>query len=127
MESFELKEIFSVSPKVLYDAWLNSKKHTDMTGGKAVCSSKINGRFSAWDGYITGFNLALEPDKKIVQSWRTTEFSESDSDSELIIQFSPTEGGCVLTLNHNNIPAGQPDYKQGWVEYYFEPMKEYFK
>ena len=71
MKSILLKETFNVSPEILYNAWLDSKEHTEMTGGQAVCSSETNGNFSAWDGYITGFNISLEPHKKIVQSWRT--------------------------------------------------------
>jgi activator of HSP90 ATPase len=98
-----------------------------MTGGEANCSNVINGVFLAWDGYISGTNKSLIPNKEIVQSWRTTEFLESDNDSELIIQISKTEEGSLLTLIHNNIPEGQSDYEKGWIEHYFNPMKQYFQ
>lgn len=127
MKSITLQETFSVSSEILYDAWLNSREHSEMTGGQAVCSNKVDGQFSAWDGYITGFNVVLEPYTKIVQSWRTTEFSESDSNSELIIQFLPTELGSTLVLTHHNIPDGQSDYEKGWIDHYFVPMKRYFQ
>jgi activator of HSP90 ATPase len=125
-KSFRLKESFNVSPETLYTAWLDSKTHSEMTGGSAQCSAELNGAFSTWDGYITGFNKALIPNKEIVQSWRTTEFLDSDNDSEVIIQLSKTSDGCRLTLIHQNIPEGQPDYEKGWIDYYFEPMKDYF-
>jgi activator of HSP90 ATPase len=36
--------------------------------------------------------------------------------------------GTRLTLRHSNIPEGQAEsYKQGWEDFYFKPMKEYFK
>ena len=127
MKQIILKETFDATPEELYNAFLTSKTHSEMTGGKAICSSEINGTFSAWDGYITGYNISLEPYKRIVQAWRTTEFSEADKDSEVIIQFEKVEDGCFLTLTHNNIPEGQADYKKGWIEYYFTPMKQYFK
>jgi activator of HSP90 ATPase len=127
MKSITIKEQFNVHPKILYKAWLDSKVHSEMTGGQAECSAEVNGEFSAWDGYITGRNLELIPYKKIVQSWRTTEFSEHDDDSELIIEFTPADKGCLLTLTHYNIPSGQPDYKKGWMDYYFKPMKKYFQ
>lgn len=127
MKSIQLKETFNVSPEILYNTWLDSKAHTEMTGSQAVCSSETNGNFSAWEGYITGFNISLEPNNKIVQSWRTTEFSESDKDSELIIQISATKEGSLLTLIHSNIPEGQSDYENGWIEHYFKPMKQYFQ
>ena len=126
MKSFKLKETFNVSPKILYHAWLDSDEHTAMTGSEAECSSEENGDFFAWEGYISGFNISLDPHKKIVQSWRTTEFSDSDKDSEVIIEISEAEEGSLLTLTHNNIPEGQSDYKKGWIDHYFNPMKEYY-
>jgi activator of HSP90 ATPase len=126
-KSIELKETFLATPKELFNAWLDSDKHTAMTGGKANCNAKVNGEFSAWDGYISGKNISLIEDKEIIQEWRTSEFKESDKNSELIIQFQETEKGCQLTLIHNYIPEGQSDYEQGWINHYFEPMKTYFK
>lgn len=126
-QSIKLEATFNASPETLYNAWLDSVIHSEMTGGEANCSNEINGAFSAWDGYISGTNKSLIPTKEIVQLWRTTEFLESDNDSELIIQISKTEEGSLLTLIHNNIPEGQSDYEKGWIEHYFEPMKHYFQ
>jgi len=124
--SFQLKEKFDVKPSVLYEAWLDSRKHSEMTGGEAICSNREGDKFTAWDGYISGRNIQLIPAKKIVQCWRTTEFDEVDEDSELILELNEIEEGCELILTHMNIPGDQPDYKEGWTEHYFIPMKEYF-
>ena len=124
--SFRLQEKFKVSPGILFHAWLDSKIHSEMTGGTAVCSKLINGKFTAWDEYILGENVFLKPNSEIIQSWRTIEFKDSDEDSELILQISESENGSVLTLIHNNIPEGQSDYQKGWIDHYFIPMKEYF-
>lgn len=124
--SFELKTTFKVNPNVLFEAWLNSDEHSNMTGGKAQCSDEIGGEFSAWDGYISGMNKTLIQDEEIVQRWRTSEFAKSDSDSVVTLKFKKTASGCELTLTHNNIPEGQSDYKQGWIDNYFNPMKAYF-
>jgi len=126
MISFEIKETFLVTPAVLYKAWLNSTEHTNMTGGEAQCSKEVGDEFSAWDGYISGKNLSLKTNIEIVQAWRTTEFGEEDKDSILTLTFEEVEQGCLLTLFHEEIPDGQPDYQQGWIDHYFEPMKDYF-
>lgn len=63
----------------------------------------------------------------IVQSWRTAEFTEEDEDSRLELRLSDIPGGCELELIHSGIPEGQPDYKQGWIDNYFEPMRAYFE
>ena len=128
MDSISLNAEFSCSPETLYDAWLDSEEHAAFTGGDAVASSEVGGAFTAWDDYITGKNLELEPGKRILQSWRTTEFTAGDKDSLLEVLLEPGGKGTLVTLNHSNIPVGQGErYKAGWVEHYFEPMSDYFK
>jgi activator of HSP90 ATPase len=98
-----------------------------MTGGAAEASAEVGGEFTAWDGYIWGKNLELEPGKRILQSWRTQDFETSDADSKLEIVLEAVPQGTKLTLKHTNIPDAGTGYKDGWVEYYFEPMKAYFR
>ena len=128
MKQFALSVVLSASPKQVYSAWLDGQKHGEMTGGPATGSDQIGAVHSAWDHYISGKNVELIQNQKIVQTWRTTEFATSDEDSRLQIDLKPSaEGGCELTLKHSNIPEGHTEYEQGWVDHYFEPMKEYFK
>lgn len=126
--SLKLSETFPVSAQLLYDAWIDADSHSEFTGSDAECDPKVGGKYSAWDGYIFGKNLKLEPYKRIVQSWRTTEFAETDKDSQIEILFEPvSDEECRFTLIHTNIPKGETEkYKQGWIDYYLEPMKEYF-
>ena len=87
-QPIKLKENFKVCLEILYNAWLDSTKHSETTGEEAICSNEINATFSTWVGYITGVNNSRISKKEIAQSCRTTEFSEADNDSELIIQIS---------------------------------------
>jgi activator of HSP90 ATPase len=123
---FTVSATIPATPKEVYDAWISSKGHAAMTGSAARVSAKVGGRFSAWDGYISGKNLELEPGRRIVQSWRTTEFAEDDEDSQIDVQLEETPGGTKLRLLHTNIPPGQSNYHEGWKECYFEPMKKHF-
>ncbi|MEZ4937094.1 MAG: SRPBCC domain-containing protein [Crocinitomicaceae bacterium] len=120
-------EHFQVPAKKVYSSWLNSNKHSAMTGGEAQIEPKINSNFTAWDGYISGKIIELEEDHLIVMQWRTDEFDEEDEDSLVTIYLTPTEDGCELTLIHQNIPDNQPDYNIGWTDHYFKPMKAYFE
>jgi len=124
--SFEIKGIIPASAEEVYKAWLSSEEHTNMTGGEANCSDKVGDEFDAWDGYISGKNIQLVPNKEIKQSWRTAEFNDADNDSDLTIQLKDISNGCEVTIIHADIPERQPDYKQGWIDHYFTPMKEYF-
>ena len=127
LESLRLSTVLSASPERIYKAWLSGEEHTAMTGGQATASTRVGGKFTAWDGYIHGVNLALEPYQRILQSWRTTEFAGDAADSKLEVRLAAVKGGTRLRLVHTEIPAGLgKNYKEGWPEHYFAPMKEYF-
>lgn len=127
-ESFEMSAFFpGIAPERLYRAWLDGEAHAAMTGSPAQVDSQAGGRFTAWEGYISGANLELQPFRRIVQAWRTTEFPAGSPDSELVILLEEEESGTRLTLVHSQIPDGQGEsYRQGWEEFYFAPMQEYF-
>jgi uncharacterized protein YndB with AHSA1/START domain len=115
-------------PQAVYRAWLDSEQHTQFTGSPALIDPREGGEFTAWDGYIRGTILELDPDRRILQAWRTTDFSDQDSDSRVEIHLEEAGGGANLRLLHSQIPDNQADgYAQGWQEYYFDPILEYFK
>lgn len=98
-----------------------------MTGSAATGQAKVGARFTAWDSYIEGANVEMEPYRRIVQSWRTSEFPEGSPDSRLEVLLEEAKGGTKVTLVHTGIPEGQGEqYKQGWRDFYFKPMKIYF-
>ena len=124
---FKISAVILATPAEIYKAWLSTKGHTLMTGSPARVSGKVGGKFTAWDGYILGQTLALEADQRIVQAWRTSEFSDDAPDSHLEVSLEKTKGGTKVRITHTNIPVGQANsYKQGWKDFYFKPMKKYF-
>jgi activator of HSP90 ATPase len=125
---FELTATFPVPAEEIFEAWLSSEGHSQMTGSAANVEGRIDGVFHAWDGYIWGVTREMERPRRIVQAWRTSEFPEESPDSQVEILLEKIKGGTKLTLRHSNIPEGQAEsYKQGWEDFYFKPMKEYFK
>jgi uncharacterized protein YndB with AHSA1/START domain len=125
--TYTLTTVIPATPQEIYEAWLDSVAHSQMTGGDASISDEVGAEFSAWDEYITGHNLELVPGERIVQSWRTDKFPDEHADSTVTITFEDTDGGTLLTLVHSDVPDDQRDYEEGgWEENYFEPMKAYF-
>ncbi len=123
---FEIDQLIPATPQEIYDAWLSSDGHTLMTGSPATASPTVGAEFDAWDGYIQGQNLELEPGRRILQAWRTAEFDGSDDDSRLEILLAAQPAGTLLTIRHSNLPGHGMQYKQGWVDSYFTPMLAYF-
>ncbi len=127
MDSIKVSAKLAAGPDKVYRAWLDSDRHSAFTGGEATVDPRVGGKFTAWDGYIKGTTVVLEPSKRIVQKWRTTEFPEGSPDSNLEVLLEEAEGGSRITLTHTDIPDGQGrEYKKGWQDYYFKPMKKYF-
>lgn len=126
-ESLNISSVLPASPVQVYSAWLDSALHTRMTGSNAEIDPRVGGAFSAWDGYIAGTTLELDPPRRIVQAWRTTEFPEGSPDSRLEVLLEAVKGGTQITLIHTLIQDGQADmYRDGWKDFYFTPMLEYF-
>ena len=118
---------FDVSAAELFETFLDSKRHSAATGGAAKISRKVGGKFSAWDGQLSGHNLLIVPNQMIVQAWRSTHFGPNDPDSILILEFSKNGSGGCIDMVHANVP--EVDYKgvqEGWPTYYWKPWKKYF-
>ena len=125
---FRIEVRIKATPERIYKAWLNSKSHSAMTGAKAVISDEPGAPFTAWDGYIEGENIELEKNRRIMQSWRTSDFKKNQDDSLVDIELIPADGnGTRLVLTHSNLDDDDIQYKKGWKENYFEPMKKYFE
>jgi uncharacterized protein YndB with AHSA1/START domain len=128
LETVRLTAVLPATADRVYAAWLDSSEHMRMTGGKASVDPQVGGEHSAWDGYITGKTLELEPGRRIVQSWRTTDFPLGAADSRLEVHLLDVgEGSCEITIIHTEIPEGQgAKYESGWQGHYLEPMQKYF-
>jgi uncharacterized protein YndB with AHSA1/START domain len=124
----EMSTVVSATPDEVYAAWLDAASHAAMTGGaEAKATAAIGAPFTAWDGYIRGVILELEPGRRIVQAWRTTEFPGHAPDSRLEVLLLPEGGETRVLLRHAVLPEDQVDaYRSGWHSYYFEPMQKYF-
>ena len=125
--TIEQTVFIDASPKDVYDALLDARKHSKFTGSPAKTNAKVGAKFTAWDGYIDGKNVELVEGKKIVQDWKTTQWPEGYPFSRLDLTLSPRKGGTELKMVHSKVPAEQvADYTEGWKSSYWNPLKAYF-
>ena len=124
--SIEVVGEIPADPLSVFDAFLDPETHAAMTGAAATIEG--DGSFTAWGGYITGRTIEAVRGETLVQTWRTSDFPESASDSVLEIHFEPSAAGTCITFRHRDIPDGQgPRYEQGWVDHYLTPMNAWFR
>lgn len=122
------KVIVPATPEEVYDAFMDPKKHSAFTRTETTGSQEVGGKVSAGDGYITARNVVLEKGKKIVQEWTTTEWPDGYPPSVLELDLKKVEGGTELTMTHSKVPEEQADdYAEGWQEYYWNLLIDYFE
>lgn len=129
MKTKSIKQSVTIkaTPKEIYEALMDSKKHSKFTGDKASISNKVGGKFSAYGGYCFGTNLELVPNKKIVQSWSSTDWQKGHF-SKATFSLSKTKTGTKLTFTQSGVPAQHhSSIKQGWIDFYWNPLKKMFE
>jgi len=127
-EVIRQKVLIEASPGEVYEAYMNPKKHAEFTGSPTTGTPRVGCKFTAWDGYISGKFLELEEGKKMVHEWKTTEWPRGYPPSLVELTLKEKGKNTELTMVHSRVPAEQAkEYAQGWTDYYWEPLKEYFR
>ncbi len=126
MKTKAIKQVilFKAPPEEMYDAMMDSKKHSAFTGDAAKIGKKVGERFTAYGGYAEGKNVELIPGRKIVQSWRASDWKEGYY-SQVTFLFEETKEGTKMTFIQKGVPEEfYEDIEQGWIDYYWGPMRE---
>jgi len=100
---------------------------------KAQGEPNVGSQFTAFDGYISAKYIELEPDRRIVQEWRTNPvrgasgWPEGYPPSKVEITLEPEGDGTRLTFLQTDVPPKDKQaYDDGWRKNYWEPLKRYF-
>jgi activator of HSP90 ATPase len=127
MKTIQQTVLFNASPLEVYELLMDEAKHSEITDSDVEMSEEIDGAFEIFDGYCHGYNIELDPGKKIVQAWN---FAEDGWDEEhfstCTFIFEPTEQGTKLEFTQTDVPEHTLEaLKSGWNQFYWTPMKEY--
>ena len=121
----EIKRYYTLKagPEDVYNALTNKRILEIWTGESAEMQPVVGTEFSLWGGSITGVNLEIEENKKIVQQW----FFDEDEESIVTMKFHSHKKGCSVELLHTNIPDDAfENISDGWDEDYFGALNELF-
>jgi len=126
-KNIEQTVIIKASAHDVYEALMDSKKHAEFTDAEAKISREVGGKIQAWGDYIEGENLELVPDKKIVQKWRASDWPNGHY-STVTFALAEKDGQTELKFTQENVPPDEKEaIAEGWEDYYWKPLKEYFK
>ncbi len=125
-KTIEQTVTFNASPHDVYEALMDSEKHSQFTGAKASISREVGGPFNAYDGALSGAILELVRDAKIVQSWRGSDDGWVPGHySTATFSLEAIDGGTRLTFVQMGVPEQSVEQiSQGWQTYYWPKMKK---
>lgn len=116
---------FTASPQRIYEALLDSKQFTNFTGRQAEIDPKEGGAFSLFGGLISGRNIELVPNQRIVQAWRPSSWDQGIY-SIVRFELTPQGTGTVIVFNHTGFPEGKYDgLLSGWNGHYWGPLAKF--
>ena len=124
-KSIEQEIVIKSTPHEIYEVFMDEKKHSKLTESKAKVSREIGGNFSIFEGSLSGKNIELIQDKKIVQTWRGDgENWPKGYYSTITLILEPSDKGTLIKFSQVDIPeASYESVKEGWDTYYWEPLK----
>ena len=121
---------FKTNPQRVYDALLDAKQFSAFTGAPAEIDRQVGGAFSCFGGIITGRNIELVPNKRIVQAWRVKIWPEGLY-SIVGFELQPDGPGTRVVLTHDGFPADMRAHLNGegpdggWHRQYWDPLRKY--
>ena len=117
---------FTTSPRLLYNALLDSKQFSAFSGRGAKIDSIVGNSFSVFDGHIIGRNVELVPNQRIVQAWRVADWPEGVY-SIVKFEFKSQTSGTHLVFDHTGFPVELRDHlAAGWKMNYWDLLTKYF-
>lgn len=136
-ESIHQEVTFAAIPKRVYEALTDAKQFqrvvelsnamkTRMPAGAppAQISPEVGGAFSLFGGIITGRQIELLPNQRIVQAWRPMYWNPG-SYSIVKFELADSGSGTKLTLDHRGFPDGDgQSLLDGWNKNYWEPLEK---
>jgi activator of HSP90 ATPase len=134
-EAIHQELLFNASPQRVYGALTSGKSFdaiTRLSDGDALLkasgakptaiNAEVGGTFTLFGGYVTGRNLEMLPDERLVQAWRAGSWKPG---AFSIATFSFVKEGAKtkLLFDHRGFPDGEgSSLAQGWHTHYWGPL-----
>jgi activator of HSP90 ATPase len=101
---------------------MKSRLGTTPTG----LDARPGGAFAFFGGYITGFNVELVPDTRLVQAWRAGSWSPGQfSIAHFVLEAKGDS--TLLIFDHTGFPKAEAEHlASGWHDNYWRPMAKSF-
>jgi activator of HSP90 ATPase len=121
---------FRTTAEEMFQTFTDPQRIAAFTRGKPQIfeGAKPGGKFSIFDGNVTGEFTILEPGKRIVQKWRLAQWPEGHmSSQEIVFDQNDMDKVTNARVTWSGVPVGQEEVvKRNWEGYYIRSIKQTF-
>ncbi len=125
--SIKLNYVVYAEPDKVFEALTNSSI-LKKWGGNGKVSDKVDGNIEMFDAWVKGKTLIYQPGKKLSYTWKPSEWDKKAEPSVVTYTLQKHKAGTEINLEHIDLPSVEEaaKHKDGWMDYVFEPLNEYF-
>ena len=137
-ESIHDEVMFDASRSRVYAALTDAKQFDAVTrlsdaikmvaapnAAATAISTEVGGAFTLFGGYVTGLQIELVRDERLVQVWRAASWGPGEF-SVVRFVLADAGAGTQLTFDHCGFPPGRGAVlASGWFGHYWEPLKKF--
>jgi activator of HSP90 ATPase len=121
---------FRTTAEEMYQTFTDPQRIAAFTRGtpKLFEGAKPGGKFSIFDGNVSGEFITLDAPKKIVQKWRLAQWPENHvSTQEIVFDQNNVDKVTTARVTWSGVPVGQEEVvKRNWDGYYIRSIKQTF-
>jgi activator of HSP90 ATPase len=136
-EAIHQEPVFKASTKRIYDALTDAQqfqkmtmlsvdaKGADFATKPAVINRELGSAFRLFGGYITGRQIELVPNQRLVQAWRAGSWPVGVY-SIARFELLPDGTGTKIVFDHTGFPQGDAEHlAAGWKSHYWEALEKF--
>ncbi len=126
--SINITVTMPAKPSDVFAALTNAKLMSAWSEQKGKVEPKVGGRFEMFDGWVKGKVLEYKSGKALAYTWLPGDW-DGKVESTVKYTFAATKTGTKVTLTHEGFPdeKQRKDHYNGWFQFVFDPLKEYFE
>ena len=112
------------TPDRIYASLMDPAEFSARTGSAPAAIDRAEGgAFSIFGGHVTGRNIELVPNERIVQAWRAKTWPAGIY-SVARFELRAEGGGTRIIFDHTGFPEDQQEHlATGWHENYWNTLK----
>ena len=127
--SVTMKYVIYASPEKVFEALTMEGIMSAWCDGGGKVEPKAGGDVEMFGGWVKGKVVTFDKKgKKLSYTWKPAEWDKKAEPSLVEYQIKPHAAGSEIQLVHTGFPSQEEanKHRDGWTDYVFEPLNDYF-